>query len=66
MMAKYYLTRPDPLQQASELVVWAQALKDEEKIHKVVSKDTGNAVTNSRRADSKRRKVLQMQCSRSQ
>ncbi|OWY98308.1 Integrase, catalytic core protein [Phytophthora megakarya] len=54
MMAKYDPTRPDPLQQASELEVWAQALKDEENIPKRVGKDTVNVVTDYRKVDSRK------------
>ncbi|GMF49321.1 unnamed protein product [Phytophthora fragariaefolia] len=49
MMAKYDPTRPDPLQQASELVAWAQALKDEDKTFKGIGKDTVSAVTTGRK-----------------
>eukprot|EP00644_Phytophthora_capsici_P010110 jgi/Phyca11/120426/e_gw1.41.246.1 len=49
MMTKYDPTRPDPLQQASELVAWAQALKDEDKVYKGAGKETVNAVTLGRK-----------------
>ncbi|POM71675.1 Hypothetical protein PHPALM_11725 [Phytophthora palmivora] len=43
MMAIYDPTRPDSLQQASELVAWAQALKDKDKTFKGIGKDTISA-----------------------
>ncbi|POM57760.1 Mitochondrial Carrier (MC) Family, partial [Phytophthora palmivora] len=49
MMAKYDPTRPDSLQQASELVAWAQALKDEDTTFKGIGKDTVSAVTTGRK-----------------
>ncbi|KAE9123070.1 hypothetical protein PF007_g7210 [Phytophthora fragariae] len=52
MMAKYDPARPDPLQQASELVNWAQSLADEEKPNKAMgretAKETVSAMTDDR------------------
>ncbi|POM63071.1 hypothetical protein PHPALM_27692, partial [Phytophthora palmivora] len=52
MMAKYDPARSDPLQQASELVNWAQSLADEEKPNKAMGRDTAketvSAITDDR------------------
>ncbi|KAE9242449.1 hypothetical protein PF004_g6586 [Phytophthora fragariae] len=52
MMAKHDPARPDPLQQASELVNWAQSLADEEKPNKAMgretAKETVSAMTDDR------------------
>ncbi|KAE9221934.1 hypothetical protein PF005_g6921 [Phytophthora fragariae] len=49
MMAKYDPARPDPLQQASELVNWAQSLADEEKPNKAMGRETAKETTKEER-----------------
>lgn len=45
LMAKCDITRPDPLQQANELVVWAQTMSDEDRAMNHVGRDVVNAVS---------------------
>ncbi|ETI29669.1 hypothetical protein F443_23218, partial [Phytophthora nicotianae P1569] len=44
LMAKCDITRPDALQQANELAVWAQMMSDEDRAPKHIGKEVVNAV----------------------
>ncbi|GMF36918.1 unnamed protein product [Phytophthora fragariaefolia] len=54
MMAKVDMNRPDPLQQANELIVWAQIMSDEDKFPKSFEKELFGAMAVGTASESKK------------